>query len=298
MTLLADLAPLDRITIRQLVQHALEEDGASQDLTTNALVPPDQLGRGIVTAKQAGVVAGLNFAQETYYVVEPRVQWMAACTDGTAVAPGATLAHVTGPLHAILRGERVALNFLQRLSGVATLTAEAAQRVGHTRARILDTRKTTPGLRVAERYAVRVGGGVNHRFNLASAILVKDNHIAAVRASGGTLGDAVRRALDSAGPGTAVEVEVISLDELDEALAAGARAILLDNFAPADLPSAVGRAHEAGAVVEASGGITLDTIATVADAGVDFISLGAITHSAPALDISLNIQPETLSGHR
>jgi nicotinate-nucleotide pyrophosphorylase (carboxylating) len=294
----SDFAALDRVTIRQLVQMALEEDGANQDLTTNATVDSDQLGRGVMTAKQSGIVCGLNFAQEVYYVVEPRVQWMAACTDGTAVAEGATLAHVAGPLHAILRGERVALNFLQRLSGVATMTAEAVDAVKRTRARILDTRKTTPGLRVAERYAVRVGGGQNHRFNLSSGILVKDNHIAAVRARGGSLGDAVKAALAAAGPGTAVEIEVMNLAELDEAIGAGARAVLLDNFSVADLTQAAAVAKAKGVTTEASGGITTETIRAVAETDVDFISLGALTHSAPALDISLNVVPETLESDR
>ncbi|MCZ6544550.1 MAG: carboxylating nicotinate-nucleotide diphosphorylase [Chloroflexi bacterium] len=298
MTLLADPAPLDRITLRQLVQAALEEDGANQDLTTNALIPHEQLGRGILTAKESGVICGLNFGQETYYVVEPRVQWMAACIDGTAVAAGATVAHVTGPMHAILRGERVALNFLQRLSGIATLTAEAVHAVGKSQARILDTRKTTPGLRVAERYAVRVGGGINHRFNLSSALLIKDNHIAATRARGQTLADAVQSALQAAGPATAVEVEVTSLDELEEALEAGARAVLLDNFELGALAAAVQVAHARGAVTEASGGIALEDVGAYAESGVDFISLGAITHSAPALDISLNIVPEALEEDR
>ncbi|MEE9277602.1 MAG: carboxylating nicotinate-nucleotide diphosphorylase, partial [Dehalococcoidia bacterium] len=208
MTAAEGPSPLDRITVRQIVQAALEEDGANQDLTTAATVPSDQLGRGIVTAKSSGIIAGLQFAQETYYVVEPRVQWMPAVMDGAALALGATIAHVAGPLHAILRGERVALNFLQRLSGIATMTRDAVDSVAGTPATILDTRKTTPGLRLAERYAVRVGGGTNHRFNLSAGILIKDNHIAAVRARGETLADAVRAALAAAGPATAVEVEV------------------------------------------------------------------------------------------
>ena len=281
--------PLDRNTVRELVRMALEEDGAGRDLTTDALIPLDQEGRGTVVAKSAGIICGLSFVAETYALLDPRLRWLPATTDGSGVAAGDAVAEVAGPLHAILRGERVALNFLQRLSGIATMTGAAAEQVAHTEAEILDTRKTAPGLRSAERYAVRVGGGFNHRFNLSAGILIKDNHIAAVRARGGSLADAVRAAQASAGPATAVEIEVTSLDELDEALDAGARAILLDNFVPETLAAAVRRARARGALTEASGGITLENLAAVADSGVDYISLGAITHSAPALDLSLQL---------
>jgi nicotinate-nucleotide pyrophosphorylase (carboxylating) len=289
-------APLDRLTIRALVQAALREDAAQQDLTSNALVPVDQQGRGVVVAKSDGVVCGLQFALETYYAVEPRVRWMPAVSEGLRVAAGATIAHVDGPVHAILRGERVALNYLGRLSGTATQTADCVRAVAGSGARILDTRKTTPGLRVAERYAVRVGGGGNHRNDLRSAMLVKDNHIAAVRARGGSLADAVRLALAAAGPATAVEVEVTSLDELREAIDAGARAVLLDNFTPPALAEAVRLARPAGVTTEASGGVTLATLPDYAASGVDFISLGALTHSVRPMDVSLQVVPEALSG--
>ena len=288
-------APLDRLTIRALVQAALREDGADQDLTSNALVPIDQQGRAVAVAKSSGVVCGMQFALETYYAVEPRVRWMPAVSEGLHVATGATIAHVDGPLHAILRGERVALNFLQRLSGIATQTRACVEAVAGTSARILDTRKTTPGLRSAERYAVRVGGGLNHRDDLRSGVLVKDNHIAAVRARGGSLGDAVQLALAATGPATAVEVEVTSLEELREAADAGARAVLLDNFTAEALGEAVARAHEAGLVCEASGGITPANVGAYAAAGPDFISLGALTHSVTPMDISLQVVPEALS---
>ena len=294
MTIPSQPPPLDRNTVRELVRMALEEDGAGHDLTTDALVPLDQEGRGTVVAKSAGIICGLPFAAGAYALLDPRLRWLPATTDGSRVAAGdavaeVAVAEVTGPLHAILRGERVALNFLQRLSGIATMTGAAVEAVAHTGAKILDTRKTTPGLRPAERYAVQVGGGFNHRFNLGAGILIKDNHIAAVRARGGSLADAVRAAQASAAPATAVEVEVTSLAELDEALDAGARAILLDNFAPETLAAAVRRARSRGALTEASGGITLENIAAVADSGVDYISLGAITHSVPALDLSLQL---------
>ena len=288
-------APLDRLTIRVLVQAALAEDGAEQDLTSNALVPVDQQGRGVVVAKSDGVVCGLQFALETFYAVEPRVRWMPAVSEGLRVASGATIAHIDGPLHAILRGERVALNYLQRLSGIATQTADCVRATAGTHCRILDTRKTTPGLRVAERYAVRVGGGHNHRNDLRSAILVKDNHIAAVRARGGNLAEAVRLAHDAAGPATAVEVEVTSLEELREAIAAGARALLLDNFTPGAIRAAVAEAQQHSVITEASGGITPDTIADYAASGVDFMSMGALTHTVTPMDISLQVVPEALS---
>ena len=288
----APTPPLDRATIRRLVEAALVEDGAADDLTTAALVPPDQHGEGHLIAETAGVICGLDFVAETFAAIEPSLRWRPALRDGDTVAAGVCPARVVGPLHAILRGERVALNFLQRLSGIATMTRTAVERVAHTDARVLDTRKTTPGLRVAERYAVRLGGGSNHRFNLRAAMLVKDNHIAALRARGGTLGDAVRAARAAAGPAVAVEVEVTTLTELEEALEAGARALLFDNFALSDLAEAVRRARECGASSEASGGIGLENIAAVAESGVDSISLGALTHSAPALDLSLRVSAE------
>ena len=288
-------APLDRLTIRRLVQQALREDGAEQDLTSNALVPVDQQGRAVVMAKSSGMICGLQFALETFYAVEPRVRWMPAVSEGMHIARGATIAHVDGPLHAILRGERVVLNYLQRLSGIATLTAECVRAAREGGARILDTRKTTPGLRRAERYAVRIGGGLNHRDNLRAGILVKENHIAAVRARGGTLGDAVRLAVTAGGPATGVEIEVTSEAELREAIAAGAKAVLLDNFTMEALGGVATIAQQHGVTTEASGGIRPETVPDAAASGVDFISLGALTHSAPPMDISLQVVPQALS---
>ena len=292
---LSPSTPLDRLTVRRLVRAALDEDGAAQDITSNALVPPDQQGRAVAVAKSNGVVCGLQFALETFYVMDPRVRWMSTVSDGLRVVTGATIAHVDGPLRAILQAERVALNFLQRLSGTSTLTRECVEATVGSNARILDTRKTTPGLRAAERYAVRVGGGLNHRDNLRAGILVKDNHIAAVRARGGSLADAVHVALATVGPATGGEIEVTSIDELREAVTAGARAVLLDNFTPDAMAHAVAIAHEAGLVTEASGNITLQSVAAFAATGVDFISLGALTHSAQPMDISLQVVPEPLS---
>lgn len=283
--------PLDGETIRRLVRAALEEDGATRDLTTAAVVPADQSGRAAFVFREPGVVCGLEVAREAFHTLDPALRWQPLRLDSDTVAAGETVAEVSGCLSPILQAERVSLNFLQRLSGIATLTRQATSRIQHTSARLLDTRKTTPGLRLLERYAVRVGGGHNHRFNLAAGILIKDNHIAAVLAGGGTLADAVRRAIACAGPATGVEVEVTTLAELDEALAAGARAVLLDNMPLDTLRKAVQIAHDRGALTEASGGISLETLTAIAATGVDSISMGALTHSARALDIALEVEP-------
>lgn len=284
------VAPLDRAVVRRLVGMSLREDRADLDLTTNAIAPWLGEGRAAITARAAGVVCGVDFAVEAFRALNPDAQINLERGDGERVAAGETIGVVRGPLRDLLRAERVALNWLQRLSGTATLTAQAvaaARAGGH--AQILDTRKTTPGLRAAERYAVRCGGGINHRDGLSAGILLKDNHIAAAAAAGRSLADTIRRALTSASPATAVEVEVTTLAQAREALDAGARALLLDNFAVEDLPPAVGLARRQGAVTEASGGITVAQITAIAASGVDYISLGALTHSAPALDIALDI---------
>ena len=283
--------PMEPAAVRDIVADALAEDRADLDVTAMSLA--DWMGRatGEIVARAAGVVCGIDFARAAFEITAPGAAFAADAGDGEAVAAGRRIARIEGPAAGILAGERVALNFLQRLSGTATLTAAAVAAAGRGgRARILDTRKTTPGLRAAERYAVRCGGGLNHRDNLAAGVLIKDNHVAAVRAAGGSLGDAVRAALQNVGPATAVEVEVASVAEAGEALAAGARALLLDNFAPADLPAAADLASDAGATAEASGGIALADVEAISAAGVDFISLGALTHSAPALDIALDLR--------
>lgn len=286
------IAPLDVALVQQLVRMSLREDRADLDLTTDAIAPWLGEGRAVITARAAGVVCGVDFAVEAFRALNPAAEIERRHGDGERVAAGEAIGEVRGPLRDLLRAERVALNWLQRLSGTATLTAQAvaaAQAGG--RARILDTRKTTPGLRAAERYAVRCGGGLNHRDGLSAGILLKDNHIAAAAAAGRTLADTVRQALASAGPATAVEVEVTNLAQAREALEAGARALLLDNFAVEDLPPAVALARERGAVTEASGGIAVDQIAAISATGVDYVSLGALTHSAPALDIALDVAP-------
>ena len=286
------IAPLDTALVQQLVRMSLREDRADLDLTTDAIAPWLGEGRALITARAEGVVCGVDFAVEAFRALNPAAQIELRRGDGEQVAAGEAIGEVRGPLRDLLRAERVALNWLQRLSGTATLTAQAvaAARAGG-RARILDTRKTTPGLRAAERYAVRCGGGLNHRDGLSAGILLKDNHIATAAAAGRTLADTVRQALASAGPATAVEVEVTNLAQAREALEAGARALLLDNFAVEDLPATVALARGRDAVTEASGGIAVGQIAAISATGVDYISLGALTHSAPALDIALDVAP-------
>ncbi len=275
-------------TTRQLIRLALEEDVGGGDITTEATVPPETRAVGRFLAKAPGVLSGLAVAAVVFAEVDPAVAFRPLARDGDPLVPGAVFAEVAGPARSVLTAERVALNFLQRLSGVATLTARYVEAVRGTRARIIDTRKTTPGMRLLEKAAVRHGGGHNHRVGLSDGILIKDNHLAAI---GGP--DRIARAVAAARAGAPhtlrVEVEVTSLDELEQALAAGADVVLLDNMPVEELAEAVRRA--AGrALLEASGGITLETVRAVAETGVDLISVGALTHSAPALDISLELE--------
>lgn len=273
--------------MRDLIQRALDEDLGAGDLTSQAVVPEGSLATGVVIAKADGVVAGVDVAAAVFATVDRGLSVEPRAADGDRVAPGDELLALRGDARAILAGERVALNLLGRLSGVATLTASYVTAVEGTGTRILDTRKTTPGLRALEKAAVVAGGGASHRFGLYDAILVKENH---VRVAGG-VGEAARRALAGAPEGIVVEIEVESLGELDEALAAGVGRVLLDNMGPDALRAAVERT--AGrAELEASGGITLQTVRAAAETGVDFISVGALTHSAPALDVSLLFDPE------
>jgi nicotinate-nucleotide pyrophosphorylase (carboxylating) len=270
----------------ELIDQALAEDVGDGDVTTRLLVPAEARGRAVLTQKAAGVLAGLRVAEAVFHRVDPSLRWHAHAPEGEWGEPGVRVAEVAGASRSILTAERVALNFLQRLSGIATLTARYVAAVDGTGASILDTRKTTPGLRVLEKQAVAAGGGVNHRFGLYDAILVKENHAALA----GGVGEATRLALARAPGGVTVEVECATLAEVQAAVAAGVARILLDNMAPAELREAVelagGRAE-----LEASGGITLDTVRAVAETGVDYISVGALTHSAPALDVSLLLDP-------
>jgi nicotinate-nucleotide pyrophosphorylase (carboxylating) len=271
--------------LEPLVRRALAEDVGSGDLTTQATVPPGTRARARITQKQPGVVFGLDAAQLAFALLDPAARFERLTAEGEWRAGGPVL-DVEAQAAAVLSAERTALNLLQRLSGVATLTARYVEAVRGTRARVLDTRKTTPGLRLLEKAAVAAGGGTNHRVGLFDAILIKENHAAMA----GGVGEAVRKARAAAPDGTLVEVECRDDAEVDEALAAGARRLLLDNMTPAQMRAIVEHVGER-AELEASGGIDLETIRDVADTGVHFISVGALTHSAPALDLSLLLEP-------
>ena len=278
-------APLDRLAVARAVEAALAEDlGRAGDVTSAATIPPDARTRVAIVARKPGRLAGLQLAEAAFRAVEPAIVFASERSDGDRLEPGTVVARIEGPARAVLTGERTALNFLGHLSGVATLTAAFAERIAHTRARICDTRKTTPGLRVFEKYAVRCGGGANHRFGLDDAILIKDNHIAVA----GGVEAALRAAKAHAGHLVKIEIEVDTLDQLDRVIAEGADAVLLDNMEPATLREAVARV--AGRMVtEASGTVSLETVTAIAEAGVDLISVGRITHSAPTLDLGLDV---------
>jgi nicotinate-nucleotide pyrophosphorylase (carboxylating) len=277
--------PLTR-ELHELVARALAEDLGAGDLTTAAVVPAGARATARIEQRAPGVLSGLDAACEVFAQTGPELRFEALAEDGAWREPG-DVAVIEGDAAAILAGERVALNLLGRLSGVATMTASYVRAVDGTGARILDTRKTTPGLRRLEKRAVIHGGGVSHRAGLYDAILVKENH--ALLAGG--VGEAARLALADSAGAAFVESEVESLDDLDEVLAAGVGRVLLDNMDAAELREAVERARATGASLEASGGISLDTVRAVAETGVDFISVGALTHSAPALDVSLLLEP-------
>lgn len=269
--------------VAAIIQLALAEDIGRGDLTTEATVPVDAQASAVIQQKEAGVLCGLPVVEAVFAALDPRVR-VERCAEEGSWGEQRTVARIEGPAHAILTGERTALNFLQRMSGVATMSRRAAQAVEGTGATVLDTRKTTPGHRALEKYAVRAGGCHNHRGGLDDAVLIKDNHI---RAAGG-ITQAVEAARRRIGPAQLIEVEVTNPAELDEALAAGAELILLDNHDLNGLRAAVART--AGrARLEASGGITLDNLAEVAATGVDYISLGALTHSAGSIDFSLEV---------
>lgn len=282
-----NLAPLSPDEILPLVRAALEEDRAGDDATTRAAIPDDLVGTAAIIAKEPGVIAGIGVAYLVFAELDRRVVFKQFAVDGGRVGAGQPLASVNGPVAAMLSGERVALNFLQRLSGIATATAAVVQAVEGTGVTILDTRKTTPGLRALEKYAVRCGGGTNHRMDLADAILLKDNHLAAARMVEEPLAELVKRVVGNAN-GLPVEVEVTRIREAEDALAGGATRLLLDNMSPSEMATVV-QIAKGKATTEASGGITMENVREVAQSGVDFISLGALTHSVKALDISLEL---------
>jgi nicotinate-nucleotide pyrophosphorylase (carboxylating) len=276
--------PLDPALYREIVQRALDEDVRDGDITTDATVPAALQAKGVFLLKADCVVAGLEVACETFRLLEPAVRVEAHKHDGAACSAGEEIAVVYGSARALLVGERTALNFLQRLSGIATRARRFVD-AGGGRITILDTRKTTPTLRALEKYAVRAGGATNHRVGLFDAILIKDNHI---RLAGGVAA-AVQRARGYR-PGLPVEIEAETLDQVDEALAAGAETILVDNMSIAEIREAVLRARRR-ARIEISGGVTLERMPQLAATGADFVSVGALTHSAPAIDISFEIEP-------
>jgi nicotinate-nucleotide pyrophosphorylase (carboxylating) len=281
------LFPLTRAQVEKLVHRALLEDGAYQDITTIATVLSNRRARGTLVARQTGVVAGIPLALEAFRLVDPKVSIRIDVEDGVRVAANHPILFVTGHARAVLSAERVALNFLARLSGIATLTSRYVEAVRGTKARIVDTRKTTPGWRRLEKYAVRAGGGLNHRLDLATGILIKDNHLAAVD---GDIGIAVRRAREKAPAGMRIEVECDRPEQVEAAVAAGADIVMLDNMHITTLRECV-QIVNGRAIVEASGGVTLETVRAIAMAGVDWISVGALTHSAPAMDVALDFDP-------
>ncbi len=304
------MSELDALVVREIVERALREDIGSGDVTTEAICEPDQMGRAVMRTKEPCVVAGVPVAQMVFAMLDARVRYTPHARDGDRLSVGQLIAEIEGPLRAILMGERTALNLVQRLSGIATMTARYVEAVRDFSVNILDTRKTAPGLRVLDKYAVRVGGGQNHRMGLSDGVLIKTNHI---RAAGG-IARAIERARHHAPTTLKIEVEVKDLQELCEALEAGADIIMLDNMALDEMRRAVqlvkgpnplssfpkeawgkaplpasGRGWGRGPLLEASGGVTLENVREIAATGVDFISVGALTHSVKAIDIHLEV---------
>ena len=277
--------------IEKIVERALAEDLGKGDVTTGALIPGDQQGNGFVLAKEKGILAGIGAARQVFHQVDPELEVEILLEDGARLKPGSKVAKVSGSIASILKAERVALNFLQRLSGIASETNRYVAKVEGLPVRIMDTRKTTPGLRSLEKYAVRVGGGGGHRMNLSDGVLIKDNHLVALHSQGLNIKEIVARARQNAPQRLQVEVEVRTISEALEAVKAGANIVMLDNMNLKDMRKAV-KSIQGSALIEASGGITLDNVRTIAETGVDFVSIGALTHSTRALDISLELEPQ------
>jgi len=280
-----------KLWIEEIIDRALAEDLGKGDITTEALIPGDQQGTGFIVAKEEGILAGTGAANQVFHRVDPELKVEILLEDGAGVKPGSKVAKVSGSIASILKAERIALNFLQRLSGVASETNRYVARVEGLPVRIMDTRKTTPSWRSLEKYAVRVGGGGNHRMGLGDGILIKDNHLVALRSQGLNIKEIIAKARQNAPQRLPVEVEVRTVSEALEAVEAGADIIMLDNMNPEDMLEAVKSIH-GRALIEASGGITLDNVRSVAETGVDFISIGALTHSAKALDINLELEAQ------
>ncbi len=274
---------MDILQYRGVVATALAEDLSFGDRTTDSIFS-NELATAEIVTREAGVVAGLAVAAETFAQVDNRVLFNAVCADGDSIKPGDCLAKIEGPIASILKGERTALNFLQRMSGIASMARLAAEQLAGTAAKVTDTRKTTPGLRILEKYAVRVGGGENHRFHLGDMVLIKDNHICGA----GSITEAVSRVRKNTGFTVKIEVEAASMEEVMEALSCKADIIMLDNMTSEEMSQAV-KVVAKRALVEASGGITFSRLREVAETGVDLISLGYLTHGYRALDLSLNV---------
>ncbi|WP_298983527.1 carboxylating nicotinate-nucleotide diphosphorylase [uncultured Roseibium sp.] len=282
----ATLPELPRLMIDEAVKSALLEDwGRAGDVTSQATLPSTSTARAVIAARKPGVLAGVGCSESAFRQTDAALQFEIARNDGDRLAPGDIVARIEGPARGLLAAERVALNFLGHMSGIATATSLFADQITHTKADIVCTRKTTPGLRAFEKYAVKCGGGANHRFGLDDAVLIKDNHIAVA----GGVTNAIKAAKAFAGHLVKIEVEVDTLEQLEEALAAAPDVVMLDNMPPETLEKAVGIAN-GKVLLEASGGIELDTVRAVAESGVDLISSGWITHSAPVLDLGLDIE--------
>lgn len=274
-------------TLDRIILNALDEDVGTGDITTESTIPEDRVAHGLYKAKESGVLCGIGVAERVFELIDPSIEFTALKKDGDRIEKGEIIAEVRGKATNVLTGERTGLNLMQRMSGIATRTAEAVKQVEGTQAKICDTRKTTPGLRVIEKYAVKVGGGTNHRFNLADGILIKDNHIVAA----GSITAAVKAARANAPHTLKIEVEVETFEELNEALEAGADIIMLDNMNCEDMTKAV-QIVAGRALTEASGNMGDRNLSEVAACGVDLISIGALTHSVRALDISLKFRIE------
>jgi len=276
---------MNELTILEIISRALAEDIGPGDVTTDCTIDPEAEGDAVIVAKEDFILAGYEVFLNVFLTLDPAIDYSVDFVDGDRVKKGATIMGIAGPLCTLLAGERVALNLMQRMSGIATLTAKYVKEVEGTKARILDTRKTTPGLRAIEKYAVTVGGGHNHRFGLYDGVLIKDNHIAAC----GGITKAVKAARQGAPHTLKIEVECATIADVKEALKAGADIIMLDNMDLDTMKAAV-KAVSGRALVEASGNMTIKRVRAVAQTGVDFISVGALTHSAPAVDISMRVK--------
>ncbi|MBI3930830.1 MAG: carboxylating nicotinate-nucleotide diphosphorylase [Chloroflexi bacterium] len=286
-------AVLSEEQLNNIIDLTLTEDRVHDDVTSQALIPPELHGKATILIKAKGILAGGEVARRIFLRVDPSLKVEVLIQDGSKVKPGDIIATISGRVISILKAERVALNFLQKLSGIASQTARYVAKIRGCTAKIVDTRKTTPGLRLLEKYAVRMGGGQNHRLHLSDGLLIKDNHIAALRALGMSLKDIVAKAKQNAPKGLTVEVEVTTAQEALEAAGTGADMIMLDNMSPDEMRRVVSLIPDS-IKIEASGGITLANVRAAAMTGVDIISIGALTHSSKALDISLELEPQAL----